>query len=69
MTGHGIAGAQEVVIRAALRCLSAERHDDSADTAAEAEYAYEQLALAARDLVYAVDGGPADQRPVGWFVR
>jgi hypothetical protein len=46
-----------------LRAMDAEPHA-SAD--AEAEYAGEMVALAARDLVRQVDESPSDQRPVGW---
>lgn len=37
-------------VRAGLRCLSAEYADESADADSEAEYADEQLCLAARNL-------------------
>lgn len=65
-----IVGAQQNLLRAALRCLSSEySRDDTADSAAEAEYSYEQLALAARELARAVDTLPPDQLPVGWSTR
>lgn len=58
--------AHEAVIRAALRVLSAERADPHAHSAAEAEYADEQLALAARELTEATDQLLPDEQPVGW---
>lgn len=62
-----IIGCQHNLIRAALRCLTADHlRDDTADSDAEAEYAYEQLALTARDLTHAVNAAPADRQPVGW---
>ncbi|MFD6421062.1 hypothetical protein [Streptomyces sp. NPDC060198] len=56
------------VIKAALRVISATHYarveDPHAD--AEQEYSREQLALAARALVQAVDEQPADDQPIGW---
>jgi hypothetical protein len=49
-----------------LRALSAERGQDDAHYAAELDYSYEQLALAARELTRATDALPAGKRPVGW---
>jgi hypothetical protein len=46
--------ARARVVQAALRCLSAEYADESADAASEAEYASDQLSLAARDLAVIV---------------
>lgn len=59
--------AREQVIRAVLRVLASE-HEESphAYSAAEAELAADELALAARDLAEAVDGLPRDEQPVGW---
>lgn len=58
--------ARERVLSAALRRLSAERGDESkAYYAAEIEYADEMLALAARDLVKAVEES-TDSKPIGW---
>jgi hypothetical protein len=45
-----IRAARTRFVRAALRCLSAEYAAESADAANEAEYADDQLALAARNL-------------------
>lgn len=67
MSTGEIIGAQHNLIRAALRCLTADHlRDDTADADAEVEYAYEQLALAARDLTYTVNAAPSDRQPVGW---
>lgn len=56
------------VIKAALRVIQATHYyreeDPHAD--AEQEYAAEQLALAARALVQAVDSKPEDKQPIGW---
>ena len=45
-----IRAARVRFIRAGLRCLSAEYADESADAGSEAEYADDQLCLAARNL-------------------
>jgi hypothetical protein len=59
--------ARERVIRAVLRVLESEHEErPHAHSAAEAEYAVEQLALAARKLVEAVDALPPDEQPIGW---
>lgn len=59
--------ARGELILAALRVLSAERRDGAErGSADELDYAEDQLALAARQLVNATDALPADQRPVGW---
>jgi hypothetical protein len=59
--------ARERVIRAVLRVLESEHEErPHAHSAAEAEYAGEQLALAARELAEAVDALPREQQPVGW---
>ncbi len=58
--------AQGRLILCALRCAADPYRPDSADAAASAEYEAEQMALAARDLVRAIDSGPADRQPVGW---
>ena len=58
--------ARERLLRAALRCLTAEREDEHAHKGDEIEYADEQLALAARDLAGATDALPADRQPAGW---
>jgi len=56
------------VIKAALRVISATHYSRPEDPHgdAEHEYATEQLALAARALVQAVDQKPSDEQPVGW---
>lgn len=60
--------AQAAVEAAALRSISAEHYARETDPHADAaaEYAGEQLALAARDLVRAVEALPEDKRPIGW---
>lgn len=58
--------ARQKLLRAALRVLSAEHAEETADAAAEAEHAVEQLALAARDLTRATDALPNDKQPAGW---
>lgn len=59
--------AREQLIIAAIHVLSAERiAPDVPSGAWEMEYAEEKLATAARALAQAVDGLPADKRPVGW---
>ncbi|MFD9443353.1 hypothetical protein [Streptomyces sp. NPDC060001] len=56
------------LIRAALRVIGSSHYGRESDPHwdAEKEYADEQLALAARALVDAVDGKPADEQPIGW---
>ena len=58
----------EDVIKAALRVISATHYSRASDPYADAEHEYagEQLALAARALVQAVDRKPADEQPIGW---
>lgn len=58
----------ENVIRAALRVIEGTHYGRASDPHADAEqqYSEEQLALAARALVEAVDRKPADEQPVGW---
>lgn len=59
--------AQEQVIRAALRTLMAERGlSDDDRAAAKVADTSGALALAARDLVTAVELLPMGQRPKGW---
>lgn len=59
-----------LVERAALRSVAAHHYyeDEDPHSDAAAEHADEQLALAARELVRAVEALPADQRPIGWDV-
>lgn len=53
--------------RAALRLtLSDELGNDHANSDAQVEYDVEQLCLAARDLVRAVDALDPNERPVRW---
>jgi len=63
-----IASAQTLVEVSALRAIAADRYarDEDPHADAESEDADEQLALAARDLVRAVEALPADARPIGW---
>jgi len=58
--------ARHRVLEAALRVIRSEiaPGGEYADSAAEAEYADEQLALAARDLTRAIDKGYL--KPVAW---
>jgi hypothetical protein len=60
--------AQAAVEAAALRSISTHHYARETDPHADAadEWAGEQLALAARDLVRAVEAMPPDQRPIGW---
>ena len=62
--------AQGLVEAAALRSIAAHHYGrpDDPHGDAEDEYAGEQLALAARELVRAVEALPEDQRPIGWDV-
>lgn len=62
----GVTAAQERVIRQALRVLSAEREDPHAHHDDDLAHAGERLALAARDLVRAVDALPGDDQPASW---
>ncbi|MGW7288974.1 hypothetical protein ACWGH4_26220 [Streptomyces sp. NPDC054847] len=58
----------ETLIKAALRVIHATHYSRPDDPHQDAEQAYsdEQLALAARELVRAVDAKPADEQPIGW---
>lgn len=58
----------ENVIRAALRVIGSTHYQraDDPHADAEAQYAEEQLALAARALVQAVDRKEANEQPIGW---
>jgi hypothetical protein len=58
--------AKDRLLRASLRCLSAQFAEESADAAADAEYADDELALAARDLTAATEALPVGHRPAGW---
>lgn len=53
---------------AALDSITALHYFDDGDRHANAtaEHAAEKLALAARDLVRAVDQSPEKERPIGW---
>lgn len=55
------------LLSAALRVLQSEYIPPDDPTGGwEAEYVEEQLALAARDHVKAVDAQPKNDQPVGW---
>lgn len=58
----------ENVIKAALRVIGSTHYQRAEDpyASAEQDYAEEQLALAARALVQAVDRKDADEQPIGW---
>lgn len=59
--------AKEKLISAALRVVQTEYLPASDPTGDwEAEFADEQLALAARDFVQAVEAQDPKDRPVGW---
>lgn len=59
--------AQHRLHAAVLRSITADHYAEEGPHAdAEAEYADEQVALAARDLAEAVEALPAGERPVGW---
>lgn len=60
--------AQEQMEALALRSITARHYGrpDQPYADAEEQYAGELLALAARELVRAVDALPEDARPVGW---
>lgn len=68
MSVHDVDQAQSRVEGAALRAVAAHHYaaDNDPHADAYAEYAGERLALAARDLVRAVDALPEGKRPVGW---
>jgi hypothetical protein len=66
---HAEIQAREELLRAAVRVLAAERSEPHAHSDDEASYAAELLALAARDLVEAVDRLPASRRPDRWKRR
>lgn len=70
MSTLNLIAPQHELIRAALRCLTVDHaRSDDANSDADAEYAYEQLALAARDLTEAVERLEPTDRPVGWSAR
>lgn len=56
------------LMSAVLRQIQANHYSDEASPhwGAEREYSAEQVALAARALVRAVDALPENQRPIGW---
>ena len=68
MNAFAVDRAARTVERAALCSVAAHHYfadgDPHADAAAE--YADEQLALAARELVRAVEALPEGERPIGW---
>lgn len=63
-----LVSAQMLLEKAALRSIAADRYavEEDPHSGAESEYADELLALAARDLVRAVEALPEGQRPIGW---
>nr|WSZ21195.1 hypothetical protein OH837_48990 [Streptomyces canus] len=65
---HPPVDEHENVIKAALRVIQSTHYQRADDPHADAEqeYAQEQLALAARALVEAVNARPADEQPLGW---
>ncbi|MFF0378811.1 hypothetical protein [Actinoplanes missouriensis] len=60
--------ARQRVESAALDSISASHYyrDEERHADAAAEYAGEQLALAARDLVRAIEALPPQRQPIGW---
>lgn len=59
--------ARQNLLMAALRVIRSSMDiEQRADSAAEAEYADEQLALAARELAEATDALAPEWQPVGW---
>lgn len=58
--------ATDNLLLAALRVLASRVAPELADAAAEAEYASDMLAHAARELTRATDALPAERRPVAW---
>lgn len=62
---------QTALINAALRTIQADHYsrEDDPHWDAEREYSAEQLALAARELVRAVDAKPENEQPIGWNKR
>jgi len=62
------ADQHDTVVKAALRVIEGTHYGrvDNPHADAEVQYGREQLALAARALVEAVDRMPADEQPIGW---
>lgn len=69
MNVHTINRLTRLVEKAALHSIAAHHYyaDEDPHSDAAAEHADEQLALAARDLVRAVEALPGHQRPIGWI--
>lgn len=65
---HPPVDEHENVVKAVLRVIGSTHYQRADDPHADAEqeYAEEQLALAARALVRAVDRKDPDKQPVGW---
>lgn len=62
--------ARQRMLKVALRVIGNEIGEGDtgyAESAMEAEYAYEQLSLAARELTRATDALRTEQQPVGWI--
>lgn len=60
--------AQSAVEAAALRSIATHYYDNPADPNGDAsdELAADELAMAARDLVRAIEALPVGERPIGW---
>lgn len=67
MTRLAVVQAREQLVVQVLRRISAEYSPaDDPHRCDEQIYGWELIALAARDLVRAVDALPVEERPVGW---
>jgi hypothetical protein len=67
MASTSVLSARPKLLKAALRVISSQINEDMhADYAFEAEYADDQLAIAARDLVRATNALDPRDWPVGW---
>jgi hypothetical protein len=66
-----VSAARTELEKAALRSIASLHYyaDENPHVDAEAEYSGEVLALAARDLVRAVEALLAGKRPIGWDVE
>ena len=70
MTAFDVDRARDLVEAAALRVIQGRHYARETDphAGAQLEWADELLALAARDLVRAVEALPEEDRPIGWDV-